>query len=111
MSDPNLLGKAAWNAFRRAAGEHMPGPKVDTSWEEMCADPELQAFVEAWKSAGRAAAFVHSAAEKQKTLAAGYAGVLRDGTVVDRRIHPEAMPMQANSLLGIPEPKPVHKLP
>ena len=36
---------------------------------------------------------------------AGYAGVDRDGGIVDRRKFPDAMAMRKNSLLGIPEPK------
>ena len=37
---------------------------------------------------------------------AGYAGTLSNGNIVDRREHPEALPLQKNSLLGVPEPKP-----
>lgn len=35
----------------------------------------------------------------------GYAGILPNGNIVDRREHPEAIPIRANALLGIPEPK------
>lgn len=35
----------------------------------------------------------------------GYAGVLPNGNIVDRREHPEAIPIQKNSLFNIPEPK------
>lgn len=35
----------------------------------------------------------------------GYGGVLSSGQIVDRREHPEAMPIQANSMFGIPKPK------
>ena len=35
----------------------------------------------------------------------GYAGVLPTGGIVDRREFPEAIPVQKNSLFGIPEPK------
>jgi hypothetical protein len=35
----------------------------------------------------------------------GYAGCDRNGNIVDRREHPEAVPVQKNRLLGIPEPK------
>lgn len=35
----------------------------------------------------------------------GYAGVLSTGEIVDRRKHPEAIPIQENSLFGIPKPK------
>lgn len=37
----------------------------------------------------------------------GYAGILSNGNIVDRRKHPEAIPVQKNRLLGIPEPKPL----
>lgn len=37
----------------------------------------------------------------------GYAGCMPDGQIVDRRKHPEAIPVQKNRLLGIPEPKPL----
>lgn len=35
----------------------------------------------------------------------GYAGVLSNGNIVDRRKHPEAIPVQENQLLGISKPK------
>lgn len=35
----------------------------------------------------------------------GYAGVLPNGNIVDRRNFPDAIPMQKNSQLGVPEPK------
>lgn len=35
----------------------------------------------------------------------GFGGVLPNGNIVDRRERPEAMPLQENSLLGIPKPK------
>lgn len=37
----------------------------------------------------------------------GYAGVLPNGNIVDRREHPKAIPVQKNTMLGIPEPKPL----
>lgn len=37
----------------------------------------------------------------------GYAGVLEMVKIVDRRQYPDAIPMQKNDHLGIPEPKPV----
>lgn len=36
---------------------------------------------------------------------AGFSGVLSSGHIVDRRIFPNAIPMQKNTLLGIPSPK------
>ena len=34
----------------------------------------------------------------------GYAGCDRKGQIVDRRDNPQAVPVQENSLLGIPKP-------
>jgi hypothetical protein len=34
----------------------------------------------------------------------GYAGVMPNGNIVDRREHPEAMPIEENKMLGIPKP-------
>lgn len=41
----------------------------------------------------------------QEVKREGFAGVMSDGRIVDRRKHPEAIPMQENSLLGIPAPR------
>lgn len=35
----------------------------------------------------------------------GYAGMLPNGNIVDRREFPNAIPVQKNSLFGIPTPK------
>ena len=35
----------------------------------------------------------------------GYAGMLPNGNIVDRREQPDAVPMQKNNLLNVPEPK------
>jgi len=35
----------------------------------------------------------------------GYAGCMPNGNIVDRRKFPEAIPVQRNSLFGIPSPK------
>lgn len=41
-----------------------------------------------------------------KAVAEGYGGVLSGtGMLVDRRQHPDAIPIQKNSMLGCPEPK------
>jgi hypothetical protein len=34
----------------------------------------------------------------------GWGGLLANGQIVDRREHPEAIPIARNSMLGIPEP-------
>jgi hypothetical protein len=35
----------------------------------------------------------------------GYAGVMSNGNIVDRREYPEAVPIPRNDLLDVPEPK------
>lgn len=45
----------------------------------------------------------------KKFTAAGYAGIDQHGTIVDRREHPEAIPIQKNTMMDVPEPKPVKK--
>lgn len=35
----------------------------------------------------------------------GYAGCDRNGGIVDRRKHPEAVPVQENKMMGLPKPK------
>ena len=45
----------------------------------------------------------------KKFTAEGYAGCLSNGTIVDRREHPEAIPVQKNSLLNVPEPKDLNR--
>ncbi len=39
----------------------------------------------------------------------GYGGMLPNGNLVDRRKFPYALPLKANTLLGVPESKPVTK--
>lgn len=42
--------------------------------------------------------------QHEKVKKEGFAGILPGGHIVDRRIHPEAIPMQENKMLGIPKP-------
>lgn len=44
-------------------------------------------------------------AQIQRWVREGFAGVLPNGEIVDRREFPKAIPMQKNALLGVPEPK------
>jgi hypothetical protein len=37
-------------------------------------------------------------------IKSGYAGVMPNGNIVDRREHPEAVAVPENTLLGVPEP-------
>lgn len=38
----------------------------------------------------------------------GFAGVVENGMIVDRRERPDAIPIQKNDMLGAPEPKALH---
>lgn len=40
-------------------------------------------------------------------IKSGFAGILPTGLIVDRRTHPDAIPIAENALLGTPPPKPV----
>lgn len=40
-------------------------------------------------------------------IQSGYAGILPNGNIVDRRIHPDAVPSAENPMFGCPKPKPV----
>lgn len=43
--------------------------------------------------------------ETKKVIESGWAGILPTGMIVDRRIHPSAIPIQANPLFNTPKPK------
>lgn len=54
--------------------------------------------------------FEHRVASLEYTGAisrSGYAGMMPNGNIVDRRKHPEAIPIQANRLFNVPTPKKV----
>ena len=42
-------------------------------------------------------------------IASGYAGVLPNGNIVDRREFPDALPVQKNEMFNVPKPKKVEK--
>lgn len=39
----------------------------------------------------------------------GYGGVLSNGNIVDRREHPEAVPIEENQMFGVPKPIKIKK--
>lgn len=41
--------------------------------------------------------------------ASGWAGVLSNGNIVDRRYFPESIPVQKNSIFGVAEPRDLPK--
>jgi hypothetical protein len=51
--------------------------------------------------------FLTFALKHESVKAQGYAGILPNGNLVDRREFPHAIPLQENSLLNIPKPKPL----
>lgn len=99
------LGRAAWTAYRRAVGGVAWNGDKLPEWEEMLADPKKEQIVAAWKEAARAVALLVNHERIRQFTAEGWAGVLGNGNIVDRRVHPDAVPIPANSLLGVPEPK------
>jgi hypothetical protein len=46
-------------------------------------------------------------ADIMKANREGYAGILPNGNIVDRRIHPNAMPIPENKMMNIPKPNKV----
>lgn len=45
--------------------------------------------------------------ETKALLDSGYAGINQQGTIVDRRKFPDAVPIQQNSMFNTPKPKKV----
>lgn len=43
--------------------------------------------------------------QTMEVIKSGYAGILANGNIVDRREHPEATPIQENPLFNTPKPK------
>lgn len=43
--------------------------------------------------------------ELQEIVASGFAGIDKNGRIVDRREQPAAIPIPKNTLLNVPEPK------
>lgn len=43
--------------------------------------------------------------ETKKVIESGYAGILSNGNIVDRREFPDAIPCQENPLFNTPKPK------
>ena len=46
----------------------------------------------------------------KSTISSGYAGVNKNGNIVDRRFFPDAVPCLKNSMLGTPEPKDIRTI-
>ncbi len=45
--------------------------------------------------------------ETMEVIKSGYAGVLSNGNIVDRREYPKAIPIPENPLFNTPTPKPI----
>ena len=101
----DLLGRVAYDAYSTAVGgTAWSGDKLPT-WAEMSADLKKEKLVTAWKSAGRAVAHYTSLMAINEIVKSGNAGVMPNGNIVDRRIHPEAVAIPRNEMLGVPEPQ------
>lgn len=101
------LAKVAWDAYKRTVGggTFNGDPIPEWEWDVMVADETKQKIVAGWREAARGVALVHDMDRIKEFTNAGWAGVLGNGGIVDRRVHPEAIPIQANKLLGVPEPQ------
>jgi hypothetical protein len=101
----DLLGRVAYDAYSTAVGgKAWNGDKLPT-WAEMSADSKKEKLVTAWKAAGCAVAHYTSLMAINEIVKSGNAGVMPNGNIVDRRIHPEAVAIPRNEMLGVPEPK------
>lgn len=58
----------------------------------------------AWESAARQIVKTHELGKTHETIKSGFAGTMPNGSIVDRRVYPEAIPLQQNSMLGVPKP-------
>ncbi len=93
------LAKAGYEAYGKTTDnknyQGLPMPKFD----------ELpKAIVNAWIAATKQICKIYEFDKTQQIIKSGYAGTLPNGNIVDRRTHPNAIPAQENSLLGIPKP-------
>lgn len=100
-----LLGRIAYQSYRLSVGGKAWNGDTMPVWDEMKNDPKKQKLVQAWEDAGRSVAHYVTMQITQEAVAAGYGGVMPNGNVVDRRIHPTAIPIPKNQLLNVPEPK------
>jgi|ADGO01.1.fsa_nt_gi hypothetical protein len=46
--------------------------------------------------------------ETHYLLESGYAGIDKEGRIVDRRLFPDTVPIQENPMFNTPKPKPVN---
>jgi hypothetical protein len=104
VGSKELLGRIAWNAYLASIGGKSWNGEPLPAWEQMVADEKKKAIVAAWCEVARAIIHYYTLTEIQKVVASGWAGCLPNGNIVDRRIHPTAVPMPENPHLNIPKP-------
>lgn len=68
-------------------------------------DPELAQWWEEHKQADFKRKHLEALMQAKALIESGYAGVNSKGKIVDRRVHPEAIPIPENKLFGTPKPK------
>lgn len=100
------LAKVAWDAYKRKVGGKTFNGDPMPEWEEMLRDESKQKIVAGWREAARGVALVHDSDRIKEFTDAGWAGILGNGGIVDRRVHPEAIPIPENKMLGVPKPQP-----
>ena len=105
LPSSDLLGRVAYDAYTNAVGGKAWNGDTLPTWAEMSADSKKEKLVTAWKAAGRAVAHYTSLMAINEIVKSGNAGVMPNGNIVDRRIHPEAVAIPRNEYLGVPEPK------
>jgi hypothetical protein len=91
----------AYGAYLHA--RQIPGTSITPPfWTDMTEDAK-----NAWREVAKAVLHYEQLTRLQGVIAEGFAGVDKKGTIVDRRIVPDAVPIPANPMMRTPEPKKV----
>ena len=85
----------SWKLFREWAAIFGVSVKTISDWE--VGREECPYTVDEYHQKAKGA--------EPDVVKSGYGGVMPNGNIVDRREHPEAVPIMGNPWLGIPEPE------
>lgn len=97
---PEMFGKVAYTAFSRVQDGLDAYGTLMLEWESL--EEGLKA---GWREAGIQVVKFHELARIEQIKQDGYAGILPNGNIVDRRIHRTAIPIPKNDSLGAPSPR------
>ena len=89
----DLLAKCCWDAYKESVGGKAWNGDALPTWDEMKADESKQGLVEAWKRGSFAVVHCYELHRIKPIIESGNAGCLPNGNIVDRRVHPEAVPI------------------